>query len=162
MEFIVEMFFGLISLVFYKAYRLRHPELLGKPAEELALTFAKLQLIHNPRALRFLMLSPILPAIVIVAGLISKTDMLMVILIAGGAWFLEILGLLLFIIPIMKFSAIVDPNQVAMEDYFSENKAAVIALALKDPEVISAHQKLGKFYVNRAIKNVRTEMYPGL
>ena len=162
MEFIVEMFFGLIALVFYKAYRLRHPELLGKPAEELALTFAKLQLIHNPRAFRFLLLSPLLPAIVIVAGIISKTDLPMVILIAALAWLFAFIGAVAFLVPIMKFSAILEPNQVAMEDYFSENKAAVIALALKDPQVISAHKKIAKFYVNRAIKNVRTEMYPGL
>jgi hypothetical protein len=161
MELIVELFFGLIAFLFYKAYRLKHPELLGKPADELALTFAKLQLINNPRAFRSLLLSPLLPAILIIAGVIMKTDIPLVILIAAGVWFLELLGLIKFAIPILKFSAIVDRNQAAMEEYFSENKAAVIALALKDPEVISAHRTLGEFFVSRAIKNIRTEMYPG-
>lgn len=160
MELIVQMFFGLIALLFNKGYRFRHPELLGKPAKELALTFAKLQLIHTPRALTFIVLSPLLPAILIVAGIMSKTDGTMVILAAAAAWLLAVFGATLFFIPLMKFFAIVDPNQAAMEDYFSKNKAAVIDLALKDPEVISAHKKLGKFYINQAIKNIRTELYP--
>ena len=159
MELIAEIVFGLIAWLFEKAYRAKHPELLGKPAEELALTFAKLQLIYFPWAFRLLFLSPLLPVALIVAGAIMKADMLLVVLIAVGVWFLEILWLGLRAIPIMKFAAIAEPNKVAMQDYFSENKAAVIALALKDPQVVSTHKKLKKFYVNRGIKNIRTDLY---
>ena len=161
MELIAGIFIGLIAWLFEKAYRAKHPELLGKPAEELALTFAKLQLIYFPKALRRLLLSPLLPIALIVAGAIIKADMLLVVLIAVGVWFLELFWTGLGAIPQMKFAAIVEPNKVAMQDYFSENKAAVIALALKDPQVVSAHKKLTKFYVNRAIKNIRTDLYPG-
>ena len=161
MELIAEIVFGLISWLFEKAYRAKHPELLGKPAQELALTFAKLQLIYFPKALRRLFLSPLLPIALIGAGAIIKADLLIVVLIAVGVWFLELLWTGLGAIPLMKFAAIVEPNKVAMQEYFSDNKAAVIALALKDPQVISAHKKLRKFYVDRAIKNIRTDLYPG-
>jgi hypothetical protein len=106
------------------------------------------------------LLTPLLPAILIVAGITIKADGTMVILIAALAWLLAFFGTAIFFIPLMKFFAIVDPNKVAMQDYFSENKAAIIALALKDLEVISAHKKLAKFYVRRAIKIIRTDLYP--
>jgi hypothetical protein len=157
--FIAELIVGLFSWLFDKSYRAKHPELLGRPAEELALTFAKIQLIHAPVGLRIIFLSPLLPIIVILVGVLLKADILVVALIAVGVWFLEILWLGLIALPIFKFAATVEPNKIAMQDYFLENKAAVISLALKDPKVISAHKKISAFYVKRAIKNVRTDLY---
>jgi hypothetical protein len=157
MELIVKLFFGLLAKLFSKFYRRRHPELLGKPAEELAFSYAKLQLIHIPKGWRLIILSPLLLAIIIVAGVISKGEVI-VILIGFGAL---VVGSFVSLVPWLKFAAIVEPSQSAMEDYFSENKAAVIDSVLKDPEVISAHKRIGKFYINRALKNIRTELYPG-
>ena len=159
MDGISELIFGVLAILFYKGYRARHPELLGKPAKDLALTYVKLQLIHHPKAIRFLFLSPILPALIVALGLLIKADLLTVILIALLTLLFEYLGSVAFLIPVLKFHATVDPSEVAVEKYLTENKAALVELALKDPQVVKAHKQLGKYLSNRAIRKVRTKLY---